>query len=112
MFKFLKGAIFFAPFFLFLPLTSHSYTTHLFCECVYTYSEDPARPIDVCPGSADVDVYDDEEIGFFQVGENDNWDPISVSKDLMIVEAFTQEGDFTQRITASLKRFNGKLLVN
>jgi hypothetical protein len=112
MFKFLKGAIFFAPFFLFLPLTSHAYTTHLFCECVYTYPEDPAGPIELCPIDADVDVYVDAEIGFFQFGKNDTWDPISVSEDLMIVEAFTQDGDFTQRITASLNRFNGKLLVH
>ena len=111
MFKFLKGVIFFAPFFLLLPLTSHSYTTHLFCECVYTYPEDPAGPIELCPVDADVDVYVDAEIGFFQFGKNDTWDPISVSEDLMIVEAFTQDGDFTQRITASLNRFNGKLLV-
>ena len=112
MFKFLKGAIFFAPFFLFLPLTSHSYTTHLFCECVYTYPEDPAGPIELCPIDADVDVSVDAEIGFFQFGKNDTWDPISVSEDLMIVEAFAQDGDFTQRITASLNRFNGKLLVS
>ena len=52
-----------------------------------------------------MDVYVDADIGFFQFGKNDTWDPISVSEDLMIVEAFTQ------RITASLNRFNGKLLV-
>jgi hypothetical protein len=111
MFKFLKGAILFAPFFLFLPFTSQAYTTHLFCECVYTYPEDPAGPMELCPADADVDVYVDADIGFFQFGKNDAWDPISISDDSIIVEAFTQEDDFTQRITASLNRFNGKLLV-
>jgi hypothetical protein len=67
MFKFLKGAILFAPFFLFLPLTSQAFTTHLFCECVYTYPEDPAGPIELCPVDADVDVYVDADIGFFQL---------------------------------------------
>ncbi len=38
-------------------------------------------------------------------------DPISITDESIIVEAFTQEDDFTQRITASLNRFNGKLLV-
>ena len=47
----------------------------------------------------------------FQFGKNDAWDPISISDDSIIVEAFTQEDGFTQRITASLNRFNGKLLV-
>ena len=111
MFKFLKGAILFAPFFLFLPLASQAYTTHLFCECVYTYPEDPAGPMELCPADADVDVYVDADIGFFQFGKNDAWDPISISDDSIIVEAFAQEDDFTQRITASLNRFNGKLLV-
>ena len=111
MFKFLKGAILFAPFFLFLPLTSPAYTTHIFCECVYTYPEDPAGPMELCPVDADVDVYVDADIGFFQFGKNDAWDPISISDDSIIVEAFTQEDSFTQRITASLNRFNGKLLV-
>ena len=111
MFKFLKGVILFAPFFLFLPLISHAYTTHLFCECVYTYPEDPAGPMELCPVDADVDVYVDADIGFFQFGKNDAWDPISISDDSIIVEAFTQEDGFTQRITASLNRFNGKLLV-
>ena len=111
MFKFLKGAILFAPFFLFLHLASQAYTTHLFCECVYTYPEDPAGPMELCPADADVDVYVDADIGFFQFGKNDAWDPISISDDSIIVEAFTQEDDFTQRITASLNRFNGKLLV-
>ena len=111
MFKFLKGAILFAPFFLFLPLISQAYTTHLFCECVYTYPEDPAGPMELCPADADVDVYVDADIGFFQFGKNDAWDPISISDDSIIVEAFTQEDGFTQRITASLNRFNGKLLV-
>ena len=111
MFHFLKGAILFAPFFLFLPLNSHAYTTHLFCECVYTYPEDPAGPMELCPVDADVDVYVDADIGFFQFGKNDAWDPISISDESIIVEAFTQEDDFTQRITASLNRFNGKLLV-
>ena len=54
MFKFLKGAILFAPFFLFLPFSSQAYTTHLFCECVYTYPEDPAGPLELCPADADV----------------------------------------------------------
>ena len=111
MFKLLKGAILFAPFFLFLPLTSQAYTTHLFCECVYTYPEDPAGPMGLCPAGADVDVYVDADIGFFQFGKNDAWDPIIISDDSIIVEAFTQEDGFTQRITASLNRFNGKLLV-
>ena len=111
MFKLLKGAILFAPFFLFFPLISQAYTTHLFCECVYTYPEDPAGPIELCPVDADVDVYVDADIGFFQFGKNDAWDPISISDDSIIVEAFTQEDGFTQRITASLNRFNGKLLV-
>ena len=111
MFKFLKGAILFAPFFLFLPLTSQAYTTHLFCECFCTYPEDPAGPMELCPVDADVDVYVDADIGFFQFGKNDAWDPISISDDSIIVEAFTQEDGFTQRITASLNRFNGKLLV-
>ena len=65
MLKFLKGAILFAPFFLFLPLTSQAYTTHLFCECVYTYPEDPAGPMELCPADADVDIYVDADIGFF-----------------------------------------------
>jgi len=90
---------------------SQAYTTHLFCECVYTYPEDPAGPMELCPADADVDVYVDADIGFFQFGKNDAWDPISISDDSIIVEAFTQEDDFTQRITASLNRFNGKLLV-
>jgi len=111
VFKFLKGAILFAPFFLFLPLTLQAYTTHLLCECVYTYPEDPAGPMELCPADADVDVYVDADIGFFQFGKNDAWDPISISDDSIIVEAFTQEDGFTQRITASLNRFNGKLLV-
>ena len=100
---FLKGAILFAPFF--LLLTSQAYTTHLFCECVYTYPEDPAGPMELCPVDADVDVYVDADIGFFQFGKNDAWDPISISDDSIIVEAFTQEDGFTQRITA-----NGKSL--
>jgi hypothetical protein len=111
MFKFLKGAILFAPFFLFLPLSSQAYTTHLFCECVYTYPEDPAGSLELCPANADVDVYVDADIGFFQFGKNDAWDPISITDESIVVEAFTQEDDFTQRITASLNRFNGKLLV-
>ena len=112
MFKFLTGAILFAPIFLLLPLNSQAYTTHLFCECVYTYPEDPAGPMELCPADADVDVYVDADIGFFQFGKNDAWDPISISDESIIVEAFTQEDDFTQRITASLNRFNGKLLVH
>ena len=112
MLKFLKGAILLAPFFLFLPLTSKAYTTHLFFECVYTYPEDPAGPMELCPLDADVDVYVDADIGFFQFGKNDAWDPISVSDELIVVEAFSQEDGFTQRITASLNRFNGKLLVH
>jgi len=110
--KFLKGAILLAPFFLFLPLTSQAYTPHLFCECVYTYPEDPAGPMELCPLDADIDVYVDADIGFFQFGKNDAWDPISVSDELIVVEAFSQEDGFTQRITASLNRFNGKLLVH
>ena len=58
----------------------------------------------MCPVDADVDVYVDADIGFFQFGKNDAWDPISVTDKTIIVEAFTQEGDFTQRITASLNR--------
>ena len=111
MFKFLKGAILSAPFFLFLPQTLQAYTTHLFCECVYTYPEDPAGPMELCPADADVDVYVDADIGFFQFGKNDGWDPISISDDSIIVESFNQEDGFTQRITASLNRINGKLLV-
>ena len=67
--------------------------------------------MELCPVDADVDVYVDADIGFFQFGKNDAWDPISISDDSIIVEAFTQEDGFTQRITASLNRFNGKLLV-
>ena len=63
--------------------------------------------MELCPADADVDA----DIGFFQFGKNDAWDPISITDGSIIVEAFTQEDDFTQRITASLNRFNGKLLV-
>ena len=61
--------------------------------------------MELCPADADVDVYVDADIGFFQFGKNDAWDPISVTDESIIVEAFTQ------RINASLNRFNGKLLV-
>ena len=111
MFKFLKGAVLLAPFFLFLPLNLQAYTTHLFCECVYTYPEDPAGPMELCPADADVDVYVDADIGFFQFGKNDKWDPISITNESIIVEAFAQEDDFTKRITASLNRYDGKMLV-
>ena len=107
MFHFLKGAILFAPFFLFLPLTSQAYTTHLFYECVYTYPENPAGPMKLCSA----DVYVDADIGFFQFGKNDVCDPISFTEESIIVETFTQEDDLTQRITSSLNRYNGKLLV-
>ena len=101
----------FAPFFLFLPLKSHAYTTHLFCECVYTYPEDPAGPMELCPVDADVDVYVDADIGFFQFGKNDAWDPLGITDSTIIVETFTEENGFSQRITASLDRYNGKLIV-
>ena len=64
------------------------------------------------PVDAVVDVYVDADVGFFQFGKNDAWDPISGSDELIVVEAFSQEDGFTQIITASLNRFNGKLLVH
>ena len=35
--------------------------------------------MELCPADADVDVYVDADIGFFQFGKNDAWDPISVT---------------------------------
>ena len=101
-----------APF-LFLPFLTHAYTTHLFCECVYTYQQDPPGEIEFCPEDADVNVYVDADVGFFQFGLNDNWEPLSITNDLLISEAFTEdiEEGFFQKITATLDRFNGRLLV-
>ena len=101
-----------APF-LFVPFLTQAYTTHLFCECIYTYPEDPPGEIEFCPDDADVDVFVDADVGFFQFGNNDEWEPISITDEILISEAFTEDLDlgFTQRITASLDRFNGKLLV-
>ena len=110
--KFIKGAIFLAPF-LFLPYPSQAYTTHLFCECIYTYPEDPPGPLELCPQEDDVDVYVDAEIGFFQFGLNDDWTPLSITDEVLISETFNEDtsAGFSQRITATLDRFNGKLLI-
>ena len=112
MIKFFKGVIILAPF-LFIPLLSYSYTTHLFCECIYTYPEDPPGPIEFCPEDADVDVYVDADVGFFQFGNNDQWEPLSITDKMLISETFTEDIElgFTQRITASLDRYDGRLLV-
>ena len=67
--------------------------------------------MELCPTDADVDVYVDADIGFFQFGKNDAWDPISITDELIIVETFSQDDDVTQIITASMNRFSGKLLV-
>jgi hypothetical protein len=112
VFRIFKGAIFLAPF-LCIPFLTHAYTTHLFCECIYTYPQDPPGEIEFCPEDADVDVYVDADVGFFQFGLNDNWEPLSITNDLLISETFSEdvEEGFTQRITATLDRFNGRLLV-
>ena len=67
--------------------------------------------MELCPADTDVDVYVDAEIGFFQFGKNDAWDPISITDELIIVETFSQDDDVTQIITASMNQFSGKLLV-
>ena len=110
--KYFRGATFLVPL-LFLPFLSQAFTTHLFCECVYTYTEEPQEALEFCPKDADVDVYVDAEKGFFQFGNNDDWTPLSVTDELIISEGFTNDPDigFSQRITATLDRFNGKLLV-
>ena len=58
--------------------------------CLY-YPEDPGS--DGTMLDADVDVYVDADIGFFQFGKNDAWDPISISD--IHYRFFLQEDNFT-----------------
>ena len=54
-----------------------------------------------------------QKLVFFQFGLNDDWTPLSITDEVLISETFNEDksAGFSQRITATLDRFNGKLLI-
>ena len=111
MIKFFNVAVIILSLPFFLTNLSFAKTSHLICECIYTMSENPEGPVDFCPSDADIDIFIDVEAGYFQFGDNDNWTPVTIEDKIFQTEAQTTSEEFVQKVTATLDRYSGKLLV-